>query len=86
MITFSRTENQVNVKIESGIENRVFNLTIECGSIVYAELLDKHLTKMMRDKLEEIRNDAYNQGYDDKKARRPRGDWFPSNWSYRFKS
>jgi len=47
---------------------------------VHAELLNQAFNKRMEAKLEQIRREAYNQGWKDKSAHRKKETWFSKWW------
>lgn len=76
-----RAGTTVRVWIDAFIptwESRQFPFTFECGSgnEAYAGLLKQHITDTVGDAVEAARRAAYEQGWNDAKAKRARCDWF----------
>lgn len=82
MISFSRIENTVKVKVQHGIfhNDAHFALTINQDYEYQAQLLLNQLDKHLRNNLEAIRKEAYEQGWKDAKAKRKKKTWFSSWW------
>lgn len=76
MITISRDESKVKLKIENGPLNSVYEFTYECGNRWYAELLRLHFTERLDNRIEEIRKIEYERGWNDHKKRNQKADWF----------
>lgn len=82
MITFSRNDNKVIVKVEHGIfhGDQYFELDILQNYQYQAQLLRNALELNLSRKLEEIRKEAYEQGWKDAKAKRKKQTWFSGWW------
>lgn len=84
MISFTRNDNQVIVKVEHGIfpaNNSYFSLEITQAFEYQAELLRRQLHNHLSSKLEAIRQEAYNQGWKDAKSKKvPKRTWFSGWW------
>jgi hypothetical protein len=80
MIEFTRDEEKFKVLIESGVLNHTYHLTFNCNSVPYAELLRMRMQEGLRPKLEEIRKEAYLDGYKDGRAKRGKKNWFKRWW------
>lgn len=81
MIQFRKLDNKVKVHISSnlGVD---YVTSIGChDDDQFAMLLRDHLQTKMYDMLEEIRRQAYNDGWNDKQKRKPKQTWFRGSWS-----
>lgn len=75
MITINRVENRINVIIDTGIGWTVTFLN-ERDKPLDAELLRLQIVNKLSDELENIRREAYLQGWDDKRKRIAKRTWF----------
>lgn len=82
MITLKREGTKVRLEFDSGlkIERNVFIFEWECGQEYAAELLTKQLTDNMHGRIEKIRREAYEKGFEDHKKRQPKEEWFSKWW------
>jgi len=82
MITFKRDGSKLKVSVESNLPTtaNVYILDWECRDECYAALLLSHFQTQLGDKLQEIRREAYEKGFDDHKKRKQKGEWFRRNF------
>lgn len=80
MIQFEREDNKVKVTIQSGCINWQYYFRYQAYDEVHAELLTRQFDKHMRDKLESIRREAYEQGWKDAKGKKAKENWFSTLW------
>jgi hypothetical protein len=80
MITYTRTDEIVNIKIQTGILGTYYELSIKCSGELHAELLLRQLNIEMQNQLRKIREEAYLDGYKDGRAKRGKKNWFKSWW------
>lgn len=80
MIEFKRDGTKVKIWTDCGVSDRsVFVTEIECGSEIYAILLRQKFADRLASRLEQIRHEAYTQGWKDAKAKDAKKEWFPGN-------
>lgn len=79
MIQFKRKDNRLEVLIDTNL-GVYYNLYWNCSDEQYALLLRDHLAEKMANKLEQIRREAYEQGWYDKRKRKPKQTWFKGFW------
>lgn len=84
MIRFYREENKVNIHVEHGIfGNDVgFELKIEQAYAYQAELLTRALQENLNRHLTKIKEDAYNAGWKDAKAKTRKRTSFWGGWEF----
>ena len=63
-------DTKVTVKMEGGPLNTTFWFNHECGNKYYAELLAAHFNKKLGDVIRRVREEEYNKGYKDGRAKR----------------
>lgn len=83
MIQFSRDGTKVKATVTVEVPNydtRLFSFMWECNGEAYAGLLSKRMDARMRDHLEDIRRDAYNDGWKDAKSKRVKQTGFGNWW------
>jgi hypothetical protein len=82
MISFSREENKVTIKIKHGLfyNGDYFSLPIQQSYEYQAELLRRQLENHLNDQLKRIKREAYNEGWKDKSAKRKKRDEFYGGW------
>jgi hypothetical protein len=78
MITITSDNTKMKVSIEGGPLNYKYNLFFECNDNCHAYLLTKHFEKKLRDQIETIRKQEYDNGYKDGRAKRGKKTWFSS--------
>lgn len=78
MLSINNKGTLVKVKIEadSSIDRRFYSLDIDTGSELYAELLAKNLSGHLEKLLTTAREKAYNAGWKDAKAKKPKKNRF----------
>jgi hypothetical protein len=80
MIKFKVNEGHLRVEIETNIDNKYIFLDWKTGDGLYSELLRRQLNNNMNKNLERIREEAYEQGWKDAKAKVKKKDWFYGWW------
>lgn len=82
MINFSRKDSAVTVEVEAnvGVAARFFHFTMNLSNEVYAYMLRENFQTKMTKALQDIRREAYEQGWKDAKAKIARRDWFSGGW------
>lgn len=78
MIDFQQSGADVRINIESGVGKFVF--THNCVHGYLAGLMRDQYERHMRSVLENVRKDAYNQGWKDAKAKTKKATWFKGWW------
>ena len=79
MIKFKRDGTLATVTIEAAIpyyDRRVFPMTFDCSTEVYAGLLTNLLEETVEASVRLAREEAYAKGYKDAKAKRRKETWF----------
>jgi hypothetical protein len=79
MLKIEREGEKINLTVDTNI-GYSYTPSINCGSVPYAILLTQHLQDKMGKELTRIRQEAYNQGWDDKTKRKPKQNWFRGIW------
>lgn len=82
MIQFTIDGKDLLVRIESELppKENVYLLRWNTADACYANLLGDHLRSKLNNKLRAIREEAYEQGWKDAKAKRKKKDWFSGWW------
>lgn len=82
MLKFWRKENIVYVCVEHGIfwGNEYFELEIHQGKDYQAELLREALNENLNRHITKIKEEYYNQGWKDAKAKTKKRTWFGGGW------
>lgn len=84
MLSFKRKDNVVQILVEHGInhDGTHFELTINQNHEYQAELPKRQFQKHLEDKLKAVKQEAYNEGWKDAKAKRRKKIWmdFFGNW------
>lgn len=82
MMNFSRKGTAVTAVIEAnvGVERRFFNFTVTLSDEVYAYMLRENFQTKMREALQEIRREAYSQGWKAAKAKTAQQTFFSGSW------
>jgi hypothetical protein len=78
MITIKRDESTVIVDVENGPLGSTYSFTFACNNKWYAELLRLHFTERLGSRIEEVRREEYERGWNDHKKRKPKANWFYS--------
>lgn len=77
MIRFSKDGTKVKVRVDHGLsEDTHLVLNWECGSTLYSELLSSHLQKQLEKIVQQVRQEEYNRGWKDAKAKKAKCDYF----------
>jgi len=81
MISIQQHGTKVQFQVEVNLtDGKALIAYWECGSEWYAELLSAHLITNMWTRIEGIRKDEYNAGWEDAKShKKPKRDWFKSS-------
>lgn len=81
MISFTREGSVVTAQIEAnvGVDKRFFRFTVSLSDDVYASMLRENFDHYLRDKVKSIREEEYEKGWADAKAKRKKQTWFA--WS-----
>lgn len=77
MISFELAGSEVKVKCDTGVGHTLIT-TFNCNSELYAKLLCNQLRDQYYKTIEAFAKKNYDEGYDDKKKRKPKRDWHPS--------
>lgn len=82
MIQFKVEESSLVVSISGSypVSTYTWNAPIQCSSKAYALLLQENFNTAMQNKLENIRKEAYNQGWKNAKAKTFKNKWFSCLW------
>ena len=80
MININKHGTTVKVSIETGLIASSSDVLLywECGNDVFAELLTNQLRKKLADRIQAIRQEEYEQGWKDAKAKKRKRTWFAS--------
>ena len=85
MITFKRTGTNLYAEVDtgSGVERPIFPFSFaNGGNEASASVMTQHLRDRMFSKLQAIREEAYEQGWSEGRAKkRPKRTWFRGTWS-----
>ncbi len=85
MLNFYSEGDHLKAGVDPGVPSGdVLNLWWKCGSGVEAEIMESRLREAWGALLEQIREDAYNQGWKDAKGKRVRKQKY-FRYSYRFR-
>jgi hypothetical protein len=79
MISIDVEGEKVQVKVTMSVpfwENRVFPFTFECASRAYAGFFGRALQDKLFKSIQEARQEAYEQGWNDAKKKRRKEDYF----------
>jgi hypothetical protein len=76
MIGIKREGTKVIIPLEYGPLNSIYPFSFDCGNEYYAELLKQHYYKKLTSLIEEVRQEEYNRGYKDGRAKRGKNTWF----------
>ncbi len=78
MITITTQGSSIILKIESGypIGNYIHTFEHSCSAEFIAKLLADNISEHLDEMIRNIRKEEYNKGYDDKKQRKPKKEWF----------
>lgn len=77
MIKIWKNGTQIKLEVDPGMsDKKVMYFYWECGTEWYSELLRKQLDERLWASLKKIREDAYNDGWKDAKAKKMRQTWF----------
>lgn len=76
MIRIDRQETQVKVTLDNGPLGSNFPFTWECGNVYYAALLTRHFSNNLNQMIQSVREEEYNKGYKDGRAKRAKRSWF----------
>lgn len=77
MIKVWKSGTQIKLEVDPGMSDKsVMYFYWNCGTEWYTELLRKQLDERLRASLQKIREDAYNDGWKDAKAKKMRRTWF----------
>lgn len=79
MITITSNGNWLQVTIKTGLwkaNNQEVTTSLDCGSPMFAELLEKKLNDKLETLIEDIRKREYNDGLRDGRAKRKKRDYF----------
>jgi hypothetical protein len=80
MIKFHQHGTQVKVEIDPGINGSTMLLYWQADKEMLAYLLRDKLQTELGDKLRAIREEAYEKGWKDAKAKRAKSTWFARWW------
>lgn len=76
MINIKRDEKKVKIEVETGIDGHEVWLYWNCSNELFARLLTRQLQKKFTDTVQAIRQEEYNRGYKDGRAKRGKNTWF----------
>ena len=80
MITIKQDNTTVSIGIDHGLhstgELKQIFVSFECGSRMYAELLTNQLNNKLHKLIVLVREEEYNKGWKDAKAKRVKSKWF----------
>lgn len=79
MIEFKRSGTKLMIEVSTNLGAK-YPMYWNCNDEQYAMLLRDHVQEKMARKLEEIRREAYEQGWSDKRKRKPKQTWFKGFW------
>jgi hypothetical protein len=79
MIDIKRSGSNLMIEVGTNLGVR-YPLYYQCNDEQYAMLLRDHMQIKMANKLEEIRREAYEQGWNDHKKRKTKATWFKGFW------
>ena len=79
MITFERDGSVVKTKVDAGHLGATYPMTYDCGNTYYAKLLYYHLDDLLDKRIEAIRKEEYERGFNDHKKRKPKSDFFTTS-------
>lgn len=83
MIQFNRKDSRVQVKVSIDIPrsgNWTYTLDRTESDVPSAQLIVNRMDDVLSNKLKQIREDAYNAGWKDAKAKTKKQDWFAGYW------
>lgn len=80
MLCFKRVDSKVRVEVETGLLNRYYCHEIDFNSELIAELVRQQYQKHMEATLKFIREEAYNDGWRDAKAKKAKRSIFKCWW------
>lgn len=80
MIEFKREGTKVVITVESGVMNYEFSFNHECNHDHFAVLMRDAYNKHMNEELRKVREQAYNKGWKDAKAKVKKETWFSGRW------
>ncbi len=82
MVELSSKDKTVTVKIKGGwpVGDWVWTWSIDVGQEAYALLLVNNMRERMGYELSRIREDAYNEGWKNAKAKTTKRTWFSRCW------
>lgn len=75
MFSIERKDDKIKVTLSTSI-GWSFTFTESFGSEPYAILLTQNFKDKLHSTIENIRREAYNQGWEDKQKRKPKQTWF----------
>lgn len=84
MIQFSRNGTLVRCTVPLQVPNyekRLFHFEWETNSPAFAGLLSAEMDKRLHAELERIRREAYERGWKDAKAKKPKETYFDMGWA-----
>ena len=76
LIQILRDGNKVRVTFKNGPLGYEFYFYYDCQGDVYASLLSEHFKDRLQSIVKQIREEEYNQGYKDGRAKRGKKAWF----------
>jgi hypothetical protein len=76
MISIIRDDKTVKILLEHGPIESTYHFNFDCGDKHYASLLKNHFDKALRARIENIRQEEYEKGYKDGRAKRAKKSWF----------
>jgi hypothetical protein len=79
MIEFIAESKEVAVKVTTSVGWHI-TARFNCDSVLYAILLRKELDEKLNRELNRIREEAYQKGWRDAKAKKVKETWFSSWW------
>lgn len=79
MVKYEREGSKLVITIDTS-KNHTIISRWESGSELFAKLLLSDLMSKQWHELERIRRESYEEGYNDKKKRMPKKDYFKSGW------
>lgn len=88
MIKFYLDKETVKVVVEAkGLktDSRYPHFSYNAGNELNAELLAKYLEETTTKIIQEIREDAYNEGYKLGRGKKKKWSWTPNTWGFRYK-
>jgi len=68
-----------------GLGKRIYRAALDVDYTDFAAFVVRAMQEQLGNKIKEIREDAYNEGWRDAKAKRAKKKWFPLTMSFRYR-